>query len=498
MSRLGYGCLALAMTALIGGLTAPERAQARDCANPQAACGGRVQSSCLSKLGAGVIRADEPEPQADECQAQLSGYRECLIEIAKECKALPEPVQGAGAAEPELFEILASLGGIIAEPTTIAEFYNNALVYERRGDTLQARRMYERAIAAGGGALDLHERYVAVLKAQEGLMGAREVYADLARGAPDNLGIQYGAATLAPGSRREQRLRDLLAQEPGFAPAHYGISRLYSEDRLGEQSREDRKAEKASLEAFLDADAEGQVYRWFLEKALVERWREDAERRFAPYRTVSLDTPDVRMNIAVSNDGWLVNFSIAEAARAIRYRVDGGPIVELGQTTYIDQRTGQPMPKTNLTLPIRTETAVLSVWYDDIRGNEQGPFDLPFDARLAFAENAKSTLGLIQNWVSGRVWNVDGDGEDEFLVYFSFLLSNRCGMTSIRYGVASPVPDTEYDFPPCIRHDPVATPSEYDGQPFLGFLTFESKPPLLSVQVTFTDGTQSPVREFRF
>ncbi|MEO1544970.1 MAG: hypothetical protein AAFR75_13260, partial [Pseudomonadota bacterium] len=154
----------------------------------------------------------------------------------------------------EGLERLEKLGGLIAEPETVTEFYNNARVFERRGDPLSARRMFERAVTKGTPAVDLHKSYVTLLKAQEGLLGAREIYADLRRSQPDNKAVALMAAVLSSTSKRESALRTLAKDGEGFGPAWLEIAQLYSVDRLGDQALADKQKEKAALEAFVKAD----------------------------------------------------------------------------------------------------------------------------------------------------------------------------------------------------------------------------------------------------
>lgn len=55
-------------------------AQSDLCADPQRACGQRVQSSCLTRFGAGSVAAAPAE-----CGDQLESYTECLRQVATEC-----------------------------------------------------------------------------------------------------------------------------------------------------------------------------------------------------------------------------------------------------------------------------------------------------------------------------------------------------------------------------------------------------------------------------
>lgn len=466
----------------VGG--APALAQ-DSCANPQAQCGQIMDQECLARVGAGVLAVGD----ADDCSTQLEQYRECLAAVIEQC---PDTRQVAPAQDPGSLEALASslgrLGGLIEAPETAVEFYNNALVYARRGDALSSRRMYEKAIVAGVDAVDVHQRYSQLLRAQEGLIGAREIYADLVRRMPDNRGAQLANALLRPAPEREDALKALVDGDDPFAPTYYELAALVSADRLGSQSIEDKRAEKAALEAFDAADQAGRVYRWFLQKETVEIWRESARRRLAAYQTQSLDVAPVQLTATPSNDSWTVTFMVLETARTLRYRIDGGPIKDTGHLEIIDARTGQPSPRPFIQLPLGTEQASIEVWYDDIREIERGPFELSFNAQDSFTAMAKNVLG---NLTTG--WIQDRDFDDRHLIYFTHLMSYRCGLAEIAYGLDRETPDQVWPLAPCDPKNPYATPA--DAQIYLDF---NDRIGFAVVQLTYADGSTSELRRFDF
>lgn len=465
------------LTALAAG---PAQAQ-KDCTvAPQAKCGATISRECLSSLGAGAMALGEVE----SCAAQMKGYRECLEKVAGSCPKAPQ--QDVNQQADRLAE-LARLGGLIDEPKTVVEYYNNALVYARRGDLLNGRVMLEKAIADGARHVDLFQRYAQVLKAQEGVVGAREIMRDVARRSPDNQAAALAEAVLRPAPQREAALRALAEQ--GFGPAHYEISQLYSADRLGDRSLGDQRAEKAALVAFAEADERGGVYRWFLEKDTVEVWRESARRRLALYRNRNLDVAPVTLTATPSNDGWIVNLQLVELARRIHYSVDGGPKKSTGETSAIHPQTGEKTPYSFITLPLGAERAEITVWYDNIRGEEEGPFPVTFDADSAFLASSKQLLGtLIQKWVEGRAWD-----EGSQLVYFTTLVTQSCGLAKIEYGADKATPDTVFPLPPCDPERPGAIGADTET-----YLRFAKPLASMSVRLTYSDGSQSEVREFRF
>ncbi|MEO1119859.1 MAG: hypothetical protein AAFW88_01205 [Pseudomonadota bacterium] len=479
---------------MLGLLPGAPLAQAEFCNDPQGYCAPLLDATCLEAAGAGTLSvgaaggAAKNAADGTDCVQQLNQYRDCLTQVATECPA-PEERGGSASVDQGVLEALAALGGVIADPKTVTEYYNNALVFQRRGDALSARRMYEKAITEGADYIDVLDGHAALVKAQEGLLGAREIYADLRRQQPDNRSIALTAATLAPANRREEALRSLVEGDDPFEPAWYEISRLFSLDRLGDQSLADKRSEKAALEAFVSADEAGRIYRWFLDKSAAEAWREDAQRRYAAYRNRDTDFDAVTINASPSNDGWTITLFVAEAARAIRYRVNGGEVRDTGKLDMIDQRTGAPAPRTYFALPLGTETAQIEIWYDDVRDVERGPFPVTFSAAQAFADFTYNVMeNLTQGWVEGRAWD-----ENRFLIYFSHLVSYRCGLDEIRYGLDRDDPDQLFPMSPCDPKNPYA--SGVDDQLFLDL---KVKPEKIIVQLKYADGRLSDMREFRF
>lgn len=481
--RLGALIAAVAVVA-----PAPLALAQQSCEDPQAQCGAIIEQSCLTRVGAGVLAVEEAS-SADECQSQLRQYRDCLAEAVAACPQVRQtPRPDDGPSLEALAERLGRLGGLIETPETPVEFYNNALVYAQRGDALSSRRMYEKAIVAGVESVDVHQRYSQLLKAQEGLIGAREIYGDLVRRAPDNKGAQLANALLQPANRREEALRALVAGDDPFAPAFYEIANLFSRDRLGDQSLEDQRAEKAALDAFAAADEAGRVYRWFLQKETAEIWRESVRRRLAGYQNRALDIDPVSLTATASNDSWIVTLILVEAAREIRYSVDGGPLKDTGKLAHIDQRTGQPMPGQFMTLPLGTETASIEVWYDDVRNVERGPFTLSFDAMESFSANAKNVLEtLTTQWVLSR----DFDGRQ--LIYFTHLMSQGCGLAEIAYGLDRDTPDRTWPLSPCDAKNPYAFAEDAEI-----YLETEGSVGRMVIQLTYADGETTAARQFEF
>jgi len=86
------------------------------------------------------------------------------------------------------------------------------------------------------------------------------------------------------------------------------------------------------------------------------------------------------------------------------------------------------------------------------------------------------------NWVAVREWQ----GQD--LVYFTHLLTWRCGLTKIQYSINSPAADVDWSFIPCdeTSANPMALP---DAQKIYGNFALNSVQSI-TVKITYDDGAQ--------
>ena len=178
------------------------------------------------------------------------------------------------------FQQISKLGGIITDPKRPEEFYNNARVYEDRGDYLNARRMYNQYFTFKLNYIDPHLRYQTFLKVQEGRAGAREVYNSLFIN-DNRVIIEYLKIVLYNSPTRTQLLKDFIEKNNEFAPAYYELSKDYSPSRTGQESLSNRKLELESLEKFIELNNKGKFMRYFLDKSMASDWIKYAEERIS-------------------------------------------------------------------------------------------------------------------------------------------------------------------------------------------------------------------------
>jgi hypothetical protein len=103
-------------------------------------------------------------------------------------------------------------------------------------------------------------------------------------------------------------------------------------------------------------------------------------------------------------------------------------------------------------------------------------------AQFMSAAEVKPILEMTQgNWVGVRVY----DGQD--LLYFSHLISFRCGMVDIYYGINGDTPDNRYNMEPCYRG--TSAPSAMDPVNFPLFVAYPvGSVHSVTVMILFDDG----------
>ena len=187
-----------------------------------------------------------------------------------------------------------------------------------------------------------------------------------------------------------------------------------------------------------------------------------------------------------SNQGWLVNVSLPEPAIQFGYKIgEKGKFQDPGMHDFLDQRTGLPMPKTNFVMPGDQEPTVIYVTWRDKRGEQADVFPIRFNPGGALADGQKKILEQLWTaWLSFREWQ-------GLTVYFTHLISYRCGISEIRYGVNDSDLDRTWPLPPCDPDNPHAVPQDAKI-----YTNIPEDTESMSVQLTYQDGTQSQVRRF--
>ncbi|MEY2511848.1 MAG: hypothetical protein QOE26_2611 [Verrucomicrobiota bacterium] len=385
------------------------------------------------------------------------------------------------------FENIASTGGLIAAPKTPEEHYHNARVHELGGNFVSARKEYAEYLTANLEAIDPWLSYAAMLKAQEGKAGALDSFRTLGdKLKPPTVSYQAALAMFDDGEARVTKLKALADANPDFGPLPWLISQEYSEGRKGDQTLADQRAEKEWLEKFRKAQAAGKFEKFFLDKKEAQKWTDAAEARWAKLTS----TPDsvrenpVTVTAQQSNSGWAAVFSLTDfKAKELFYRLDGkGEFMSTGHLPYQSPQTGMPMINTFVPMPnLPPGEHTIEVKYTDKNGATNGPYTLKFSTGDQQFSQAKMSLNMVSgSWLSFR----DYDGK--VLLYFTTLMSYRPAIKEVHYSLNSEALDQTFKFKPTDKMFEVGDDL---------YLTVPGNTQFANVQLTYKDGTKSPVQK---
>jgi hypothetical protein len=122
----------------------------------------------------------------------------------------------------------------------------------------------------------------------------------------------------------------------------------------------------------------------------------------------------------------------------------------------------------------------IAVKYTDVGDEMRGPFEMDFDPDMALVSAQKKMLDMTKNsWVAFR----DFDGK--LLLYFTSLISQRCAISEVAYGIDTPATPSSFPLEPCNAKDPY---NVGDGTIHIAIPT-NSK--YATVKLSYKDGTQS-------
>lgn len=415
---------------------------------------------------------------AETARAQIAALQQAASQRRTDARQMAADIAKEFAA-------LAGRGAIVAEPKEPHEFYANARQYELQGDFLNTRRAYLGFFKFGLPYVDPHYRFQTFLKVQEGRGGAREVYSELASSRSGDETLAYAAALLLETDARKSKLEDIIRAKPDFAPAYFELARNFSLAQLGTQTNADREREAALLEKFVALHEQGKLVRWFIDQALVSQQLEEARQRLVSFKSTA-GQRQVTMSKSAGNEDWTFVFTIAEPVQEVFVQYQGQASQSLGFLPQTDARTGKPQAKLHLTLPNTIGAMTITATYRDGAGQMRGPYQFPFDPRTELAISAKANAELTStSWL--RLESYDG----RKLLYFTIISSYRCGVREVKYGLNSMTPDKVHRLSPC---DPTKPMETRDIETMLIEVPLNTS--FASAQVTYMDGTRSPVYRY--
>ena len=428
--------------------------------------------------------------QLDEIDRRLRAIEQRLGDVKGDTGKILQQVGRIEATLGEMaanFDQLRSSATLINNPRRPEEFYSNALQYEARGDLLNARQSYRRYFESGAAQFDPVERYARLVTASEGRAGAKEALRAILRLKP-NLAVEAYLHALEGPADAAARLLVLLQSHPSVGPLQFLLARQYGEERVGKQSLSDLQREREALTSFLSSHERGEVLRHFIDQRLAGEWIVFAESTLK--RLAGVEKVTASLTIQPSSNGWQIELNANEPVRRAFFRLrPDQPLTDLGRLKEIDPDTREPMVQSFFQVPRRTQLKAVEVFYDDLSRVRRGPIRLPSDFTDPFKVTAtwqKEMLeGVVNSWVAFR--------PDMAIMYFTQLATSRCAIKEVRWGWGTTLSQSLV-LPACDLENPFSVP---DSDVFIvRFDPMSVKVPQASVQLTYFDGTKSPVKSF--
>lgn len=387
----------------------------------------------------------------------------------------------------QAFEKLAKSGGLVKDASTAAELYHNARTFEARGENANARRDYLALAALDTDYIDPLLRLAALIRAQDGRAGAREVFAELAKGKSRAAGLVH--AQQFEGAERARRLAALAEANPDFAPAQYLLAVELGENRQNAQTIDEKRRELAALSRFLAAEREGTLVSSFLDQSVLAQWLDRAQQREAAAKAFFAEGRDrISAQFMRSNSGWIGAITLPEAATSLEYRLDAtSEFRATGLLQAIDPRTGRPMPNPSFELPPQQGATQIALRYLDTNGATSRETIIPFDPKTALLRGMRDILERFST-----SWLAYGSGQNSQLLYFTHLVSYRCAIEKVEIGYNGKPPQEVITLPPCDPANPYAVPA--NARPYIALKPDTEN---ATLRLTFVGGDVSDIKTFQ-
>ncbi|MCE2572910.1 hypothetical protein [Motilimonas eburnea] len=379
---------------------------------------------------------------------------------------------------------------LIAQPTSASDYYQNARLYEIKGDYRQARQAYLAYFQYQQDYIDPHLRYQAFLKIQEGFAGAREIYNEQFQH-QTSATVDFAKAMLFETGQRQAALKEIVAAQPNFTPAWYELSRLHSSALLGRQTSEHKLLEKQYLEQVISLNEQGQWLKYYLDQEQFNRHLDDALSRFklAETRSETGLKQTLTFTPSLSNLGFQLELQYLDTPQQILYKTaEMSEFQSTGQGHWRDPETGLLVPNTSITLAKNIQSPqAIQFKLVDASGHVSQVYQYHFDAQQHAAQAQQQMLEMTKN-----AWLLLRDFDGETLVYFSQLASSRCAISAVHYSINSDQLDQQIQLPPCDLQDPFSLPDD-----FASYFKASADTQSISIQLTYQNQQKSTVETFR-
>ena len=366
-----------------------------------------------------------------EINSAVKNIDRSTLEISKTLKTLESSVRDL-ADEP-----LTAEDQLITDPKNDGEVYHNAKTLSRLGRNTEARASYVKLIKSGSPYVDVHQSFQEFAMGQLGLAGTRRIYDKHI--SIRNPTVAVAISMLLEPNEKRARLTRFVNKNPEFAPGIYELSKsLQNED----QTLAEKERELQLLKKVLRLHGEGLFLVHFLDKSAAGRSLQEIATRIRTLESKSQNAEPVRIAFLRHRRVWSANLQIAEPAAEIWYSLDGVDFTTTGEGRFFDQRIGKVAPRSLFSFPVKNPPNIIHVKYKDANGDQQGPFEIPFNAQQEAENDLQKKLKATKyHWVAF------GGGDNSNRIYFTTLMGFRTLIEQVRYGAGVDQPNRTHHLP---------------------------------------------------
>jgi serine/threonine protein kinase len=366
----------------------------------------------------------------------------------------------------------------LESPQTPGEHYYNAIVYGMQGNQKLARQSFLAYFDADQDFIDPHLKFISLLKLQEGIAAAREIYKSLP-GDRSLLSRQFAEVHLLDSGAKTETLKSLVSKHDMFAPAWYALGVEYSANSGARQTFLETTQERDYLKEFLNKHEQGGLLKYYLDQSEAAALVRHAEARLKALMQIDqsrIENPVSLTLVVKVVDHWQAMIEIAEPAKEIFFRVgETGEFQSTGKLIGVDPATGYQVPKKMFDIPGTVTQSLLGFRYIDLKDQMRGPFTVRFDASEQTAKWERSSIEQ-----SKSLWLRLVDDR----LYFDVFNLGRTVLSEVRYAVDAENPEKTKAIP----KDVFGAENSRD---YSEVISKNSK--FAVIQLKYTDGTESEI-----
>ena len=257
---------------------------------------------------------------------------ETATQVAQSATAQAE---GFSSLEQALANIQAGQLVIVENPNTPQDWYNNARIYQIRGDTGNAIKAYEEFITSSPDLefMDPFEEYSALLNATQGIARTREFFQDLGNRFPSNRSIQVILASLLDGTdTRIARLNEISGFNPQFGPVFFYLGQELDRKLRESLTNDLVQQQQTAYETLFTLEESQQYSIFYIDKVRAQENLGNAQLSYEASHLSSENLSNVSVEITVYTEGAIFIVLLPESnGQALYYGIDDpNPTINMG------------------------------------------------------------------------------------------------------------------------------------------------------------------------